>query len=288
MCQSLILSVSRCSPPLHPLSPLLLQNITSLWTGGQLQPLICSHRLYSRITAKPTIWSALHSACEWVCTGSALLQSSKHFWLWKCYYGLSLLTAALLCLHAVRESVERGVCWGFIKITNLPGIFVWHQIHLNTLFFFIMAFLPTNVAFSPHKMCFVFKLEKKKTSLENDFISNAANTNCSFLRLSIPSLHSIIFFVHPPSSFSKPSQPHNGPPPGTVYFAPSTGSHRADLPCVHLPIDFTKILIHPSGLTGDIPVGDAHLSPLMRAPSLMKGEVGRLGVTERGRERMEL
>lgn len=100
-------------------------------------------------------------------------------------------------------------------------------------------------------------------------------------------LHFIISSVHPPSSFSKPSEPHNGPPPGTVYFAPSARSYRADLPHVHLPAASIETLIHPSGLTGAVPLGDAYLSPLMRTLSLRKGAVAGLGATEREKERIQ-
>lgn len=103
---------------------------------------------------------------------------------------------------------------------------------------------------------------------------------CSSLRLSVP-----VPSVHPPSSFSKPSEPHNGPPLGTVYFAPSARSYRSALPYVHLPAVYIQTLIHPSGLTGAVPLGDAHLSPLMRAPSLM--QAAGVWATERGRKRMQ-
>lgn len=57
------------------------------------------------------------------------------------------------------------------------------------------------------------------------------------------------------------------------------------LPRVHLPITSIEILIHPSGLTGMVPLGDAHLSTLMRAPLHRNGVVGELGGTEKGEER---
>lgn len=112
-----------------------------------------------------------------------------------------------------------------------------------------------------------------------------ANTTCCLLKMSLlSSIPSYCLLIQAPSSFSKPPEPHNGPPPGTVYFAPDTGSYREDPPCVHLPITSIQILIHPSGLTGPVPLGDAHLSPLMRAPLLRKREgVGGLGGIERGR-----
>lgn len=47
----------------------------------------------------------------------------------------------------------------------------------------------------------------------------------------------------------------------------------------------SKCSATPSSLTGPVPLGDAHLSPLMRTPPLRKGGVGGLGGTERGRER---
>lgn len=42
-------------------------------------------------------------------------------------------------------------------------------------------------------------------------------------------------------------------------------------PCVHFYITSITIPIHPSGMTGPIPLGDAHLSQLMRASMLRSG-----------------
>lgn len=103
--------------------------------------------------------------------------------------------------------------------------------------------------------------------------------NCCFK----VTITSYFLFVLPPSSLLKPSQPHNGPPTrDSFFFAPDTGSYKVDPPRVHLSVASIEILSQPSGLIGPVPLGDAHLSPLMRATPLRKGEGGGLGGAEKG------
>lgn len=159
----------------------------------------------------------------------------------------------------------------------------------NTFLFHYGFFSTLMWVFSPHRKCcfFFFAVKSSKLLSREWFYIKHTQTIILFFKAVSAYLHINISSVHPPSSLSKPSEPHNSPPPGTVYFAPRAQSYSSDLPHVYLPVASIETLIHPSGLTGAVPLGDAHLSPLMRAPSLMKGTVGGLGATERKRERRE-
>lgn len=112
-----------------------------------------------------------------------------------------------------------------------------------------------------------------------------AKTNCCF-KATIAVPHHVIFPVHPtpPSSLSKPSEPRNGPPPGTVYFAPDTGSYRADPPCVHLPVASIEILIHhPSGPDWSRPSGGCSPVTINEGRFTREGGVrGRAGRCRKG------
>lgn len=46
-----------------------------------------------------------------------------------CYYCMSLLTAAVFCLYAVKESAD--VCQGFISFSNLHCVCVCHHIQMK-------------------------------------------------------------------------------------------------------------------------------------------------------------
>lgn len=82
MCQSVILSVSRCSPPSN---PPLHQNTTPGWMGGYRQPLISSHWPCSRFTAKKRAKHLIGTAG--VCDGALRVCSA--------------VTTSSLCMHVV-------------------------------------------------------------------------------------------------------------------------------------------------------------------------------------------
>lgn len=110
VCQSVILSVSRCSPPSHPRPLLSFKNTTPLWIGGYLQPLISSHWPCSRITAKHWAKDLISTAMTEYVLG---VLSSNHNQLCTvcvfCFYGLSPLPAAVFRLYAGRESGKKDV-----------------------------------------------------------------------------------------------------------------------------------------------------------------------------------
>lgn len=64
-----------------------------------------------------SVWWCTWVSTEWV---SVLSSNTSSFVCVFWYYGLCLITAAVLCLYAVRESVD--VCRGFTSITNLQCV----------------------------------------------------------------------------------------------------------------------------------------------------------------------
>lgn len=134
--------------------------------------------------------------------------------------------------------VVRRVSWGLIRITE-QLVTTLNLKHVKTPFFFII----------------VFFLYIQKRLMSMPF-----------------SIWSHLFILPLPSQTIRP---HNGSPPGTVYFAPSAGWWRPDRPSVHLLIATIKVLNPPLWPYWCCSSGDTHLSPLMRAPSLMKERLGR-------------
>lgn len=130
VCQSVILSVSRCSPPSN---PPLHQNTTPRWMGGYRQPLISSHWPCSRITAntEPSIWSALqeramaHVRVRSAVTASSIcmhvvlllyvpINGSSVLFVCRCVPRLYQFLESLLCLCLTPHPDEGGYIWKHI------------------------------------------------------------------------------------------------------------------------------------------------------------------------------
>lgn len=113
VCQSVILSVSRCSPTYHPASSSPSKHHSSVdrRLSAASDPLTLA--LQQNHSKTPCQRSDQHCMSVWWCTWVSMYWvcsavNTSSFACVFCYYHLSLVTAAVFCLYAVRDSLNHN------------------------------------------------------------------------------------------------------------------------------------------------------------------------------------